>query len=396
MKGRLAKIFDLPEANVRVRADQLGGAFGSKLDMKLEGLVALASWFAHRPVRMELNRDEVFVTAAKHSATVTVSTGCDEQGRIVGRILDITYNAGAYAVTTPRALATGMIRAPGPYAIPAIRAQARARYTNTVPTGPFRGAMTGQVCFAGESAIDELAGQAGIDAVEFRRRNVIRPGDEYATGEVMTDVKFVEIVDDLALGIGWDESRAPARPGFARGLGVGLVIKSTRAPSRSEASVVLHRSGAIEVWCSAIEMGQGAHKTMSEMAAGRLAVEPEDVQIIAVDTDFSGFDAPTSSARTTLMTGRAVELAVDDLKRQIGEIASARWGSEPDELVQEQATIRSADGRHCLEYADVVALSGRSEIVGLGKLETPPVTGRSTRSPARVCTRSVGTRAVWR
>lgn len=371
VKRRLATMFDLPEQNVRVRVDNLGGGFGGKLDMKTEGMVALASWFVRRPVRLELRRDEMFVTSAKHAATVKVSTGCDAYGKLLARRVDVTYNAGAYAVSTPRAIITGLVRAPGPYLIPNVYVQVRGIYTNTVPTGPFRGAMTGQICFAGESAIDELATMAGIDSVEFRRRNVIRPGEEYATGEAMSDVKFSEIVEDLAAGVGWHGPLAPCPPGIARGRGVGLVIKSTRTPSRSEASVMVDACGSIEVWCSAAEMGQGAHRALSMMAARRLDVASDRVKMALVDTHYGGFDAPTSSARTTLMTGLAVERAADDVRDQLSEMARAHWGLPASNVTHCDGVVGVIGGSDELTYAELVQLSGRRELIGIGLMDTP-------------------------
>lgn len=372
VKRRLATMFDLPEENVRVRVDSLGGGFGGKLDVKLEGMVALASWFARRPVRLELLRDEMFVTSAKHAATVTVSTGCDADGRLLARRIDVTYNAGAYAVSTPRAIITGMVRAPGPYLIPHVYVQVRGVYTHTVPTGPFRGAMTGQICFAGESGIDELAAMAGIDPVDFRRRNVIRAGGEYATGEVMSDVKFPEIVADLAAAVSRGEPPEPSPPGLVRGRGIALVMKSTRTPSRSEASVMVDADGTIEVWCSAVEMGQGAHRALSRMAANRLNMAPERITMAFVDTDYGESDAPTSSARTTLMTGLAIERAADAVRAKLSELAAARWGLRASDVVHSDGAISPAAGGGLVRYAEIVKLSGRRELIGVGVMDTPP------------------------
>lgn len=330
VRRRLAQIFGLADDRVRVCVDPLGGGFGAKLDLRLEALVALGSRTVGRPVRMELRRDEIFMTASKHAATVTITTGADRDGRLRARIVDIVYNGGAYALSTPRSTRTGMIRSPGPYAIPDVLCRVVGRYTNTVPAGPFRGAMTGQVCWAHESAMDELAALLDMDPVELRMRNVLRDGDVFATGEAMRDMRYRDLVEAAAKGVDWDAETGSTRPGTSRGKGLAVVLKSTRTPSRSEAHVVLDATGRITVRTSSIEMGQGAHTSMAELVAARLRMPAGEVFVSLVDTHRTPFDTTTSSSRSTLTMGTAVELAADDLRRRIDELATAgRPGTAP-------------------------------------------------------------------
>jgi CO/xanthine dehydrogenase Mo-binding subunit len=366
VRRRLAAIFGLESDRVRVRADNIGGGFGSKLDLKLEGMVAFCARVVGRPVRMELRREEVFVTAAKHAATVTITTGADEDGRLLARIIDVVYNAGAYALSSPRAIRNGMIRSPGPYNIPNVLVRASARYTNTVPTGPFRGAMTGQVCWAHESALDELAQVIGIDPLEIRRRNLLRDGQTFATGETMHEMRYVELIDAAARGIGWGTALPPARDGVVRGRGLAAVLKSTRTPSRSEAHVVLDAVGRVTVRCSSVEMGQGAHWTLAEMAARQLEISPEDILFTAVDTAHTPFDTVTSSSRTTLSMGTAVEQAAQSLRAQIDRHFVDRFGPNLSPRHVDGRVI-GADGSS-LSYAEVAEECG--ELVGEGEFRS--------------------------
>ncbi len=373
VRNRLAEIFGLEEHQVRIRADNLGGAFGGKLDLRLEGLVAVASRAVGRPVRMELRRDEVFLTCAKHAATVTITTGADRQGRLLARVIDVVYNAGAYATSTPRASRTGMIRSPGPYSIPNVLVRASGRYTNTVPTGPFRGAMTTQVCWAHESALDELAAELQLDPVDLRQRNVLRDGDTYATGEVMHGMHYSELVTAAAQGVGWGEPEQPATGSCARGRGVAVVIKSARTPSRSEARVCLDGDGRLTVRVSSAEMGQGAHPSMAALAATKLAVPSAEVEVSHVDTNVTPFDTTTSSSRSTLMMGLAVEAAAVDLRRRIDALVEGWWGEGTEPPVHENFCVRpSGQPSRSLSYRDVVLKAGLNEIVGEGEYATPP------------------------
>src|SRR5690606_18844225 len=114
----LVKILNLPPEQVRVIAFNLGGAYGSKGGIKIEPMVACAARKARRPVRLALDREEVFATIGKHAARITIKTGVKEDGTLVARQVDVAWNAGAYAVSSPFASRQGMVRAPGPYRIP--------------------------------------------------------------------------------------------------------------------------------------------------------------------------------------------------------------------------------------------------------------------------------------
>ena len=376
VRQRLATVFRLEPEQVRVRGDALGGGFGSKLDVKLEGLVALAARAVGAPVRMELRREEVFMSAAKHAAAVTVTTGVDTEGRILARIVDIVWNAGAYALSTPRASRTGMIRSPGPYRIPHVLARSVARYTNTVPTGPFRGAMTGQVCWAHESAIDEVAAEIGLDPVEMRRRNLLRDEDTFATGDVMHDMHYLELLDavDAALT---EEAPTAREPSRVRGTGFGAVLKTTRTPSRSEAIVQVGADGAVTVRTSSVEMGQGSASSLAELAAARLGMPPEMVEVSLPDTAWTPFDQTTSSSRTTFAMGLAVERAASDLRSRIDGLVAGWWEIDAELLVHRDGVVGHQTDTSCSEtYGEVLRRSGQEELVGHGTYESEPGAGR--------------------
>ena len=378
VRARLAQIFGMPEDHIRVSADNLGGGFGAKTDAKIEPLVACASLVTGRPVRIELRRDEVFVTAAKHSARVRIRTGVKNDGTLVARQIEIVWNAGAYAIATPRSARTGMIRSPGPYRIPHVSASSIARYTHTVPTGPFRGAMTGQICWAHESALDEIAADLGIDPVEMRRRNVLRDGDEYATGEAMQEMFYTDLVEAVAKGIEWDTPVEPSgEPHRVRGKGMALVLKSTRTPSRSEVGLRLDRDGRFTILISAVEMGQGAQPTMALIAAGELDVDPGLFDVSSPDTQWTPFDSTTSSSRTTFFTGSAVRDAARNLKDRIVIMAADVLAVDPDSIQHDRgAVVVRQNPQRRRTYEQILADAGEDEVVVAGAYETPPGLGQ--------------------
>ena len=367
----LEKMFSLPEDAVRVRTLNLGGGYGAKGQIKIEPMVACAARAVRRPVRMELARDEVFQTIGKHAATVELTTGVSSDGRFVARRVRVNYNAGAYAVTSPGGSGQGLTRANGPYHIPNVDIDSVATYTNTVPTGPFRGAMTSQLAFAYESQIDDIAAELGMDPVELRRLNLLREGDVYPTGEALHDLRYDDMLDDLVSAIEWGTPSAPARPGTARGKGVAIIIKNTLTPSRSEARLQLCPDGRVHVHSSSVEMGQGANATIVQLAADYLGLPAERIAMGFPDTRFTPFDTTTSSSRTTFSMGDAVHKAATDLKGRLSELAATHWGVAPDEVGLEGGeVVTSAAGGHRLPWEQLLQEAEREDLTGHGVFQS--------------------------
>lgn len=353
--------------DVSVRTLNLGGAYGAKGQIRIEPMAACVARVAGVPVRFELERDEVFATIGRHAGTVRMRTAVAADGTFLGREIDVVYNAGAYAITSPFAAGQGITRAPGPYRIPAVRARSRALYTNTVPTGPFRGAMTGQLTLAYELQLEEIAADLGIDPVELRRRNLLRDGDTYATGEVMEGLHYDRILDGLVAELGPRPGPEHARDGAVRtGRGVAITLKTTLTPSRTEAHLVVDRDGVVTVHAAATEMGQGATATIMLNVAHELALDPALVRRLPIDTDRDPFDTATGSSRSTYSTGVALHGAALDLRRRLDGLAT---GDPAAGLAHRDAGLVLPDGSW-RSYADVLAAAGVDEVRGEGVFQS--------------------------
>lgn len=368
----LEKMFGLPENGVRVRTLNLGGGYGAKGQVKIEPMVACAARTVGRPVRMELDRDEVFLTIGKHATRVELTTGLDRDGRIVGRRVKVNYNAGAYAVTSVIGSGQGLTRANGPYAIPHVAIESDATYTNTVPSGPFRGAMTSQLAFAYEQQMDDIAAALGMDPVELRRLNVLRDGDVYATGEALHDLHYDEMLDDLVDGIGWGTPCEPAPPGKARGKGLGIIIKNTLTPSRSEALLRACPDGTVHVFSSSVEMGQGAHATILQLASDYLGIPIDWLVMGFPDTRHTPFDTTTSSSRTTSSMGEAVQKAAADLTSRLRSLAADQWQVPDDDVECVGGSVRLVRGDTSpeLTWAELIQQAARPDVVGHGVFQS--------------------------
>jgi CO/xanthine dehydrogenase Mo-binding subunit len=324
-RADIAHAFGLDEADVRVVAPPMGGSFGAKTFVRLEALVAALARKAGRPVKATLDRTEEFLCLNRHPATLRVRIGATRDGTLVAKELDCWVDTGAYADCGPGVATKMGYAGVGPYRIPHVRVDALAIYTNLPPNGAFRGYGAMQSVWASERTMDALADELGMSPLELRRRNVLRDGDEFATGEVMHDVRFAECLDAAAAAIGYEDD--------PHGAGLCVLLKGMQTPSR--AAIAVERTPVGYVLRSAsCEMGQGVRESLRLMGAELLGCEPGQIEVPDPDTDASPYDTRTTSSRSTHMMGRALVEAVRDLResggeRGFGEVSN-EGGLDPD------------------------------------------------------------------
>lgn len=362
VREALAKMMRVTPEAVRVHTFNLGGAYGAKTTTKIEPMVACATRIMRRPVRVELDRDEVFQTIGKHSAQVRVKTAVTDDGRLLARDLRVVWNAGAYADTSRGGSHAGLVRAPGPYRIPHVKVESVAVYTNTVPSGPFRGAYTSQTCWAYESQLDDIAADLGIDPVEIRRRNLLRDGDTYATGEKMHEMHFTELLDAAAASIDWSGPKIPSA-GWRRGTGVAVMIKSATTPSRSEARLRLTGEGKVIAYSSSVEMGQGANATLVQLVATELELSPDRIELPFPDTAEAPYDLKTAASRTTFTMGSAMRRAARAMKQRLSDLAAEQLEVDQVGIFHSGGCVGVVgDPSSLMPYEEVLAAAGIPEV----------------------------------
>ena len=326
VRSDLARIFALDPSRVRVVCEPMGGSFGGKTFVRLEGIVAALARKAGRPVKAVLGRSEEFQTLNRHPAVVRVKLGATSDGRLVAARFWCWADTGAYADSGPGVAQKMGYAAPGPYRLGTVWVDSDCVYTNLPPNGAFRGYGQMQSTFARERALDVLAERLELDPLELRRRNVIRDGDVYATGEVMRDCMYAECLEAAARAVDWESGR--------EGKGVALVLKGMQTPSRAELAIEADEDGTYTLRCAATEMGQGAWRAISMLAAQELDVPTERVLMPIPDTDVVPYDTRTTSSRTTYVMGEALKAAVRDLRDSGGRRGHGAFeiegGLDPD------------------------------------------------------------------
>lgn len=376
VRAEIAALFDLPLGKVRIVVPYLGGGFGSKSYTKMEPITVALARKAGRPVRIVNRVSESMVTTRRHGARIHMRTAADAEGRLLARDTTISFDTGAYADNGPRVTATGGDAAPGPYRWSGVRVDALCVYTNTAPSGSYRAFGASHVQWVGEMQVDEVAQRAGIDAVEVRRRNLLRPGEQVRPGGKPLDADLIGDIEKVAAALGWDDPRGPD---IGRGLSVGLLAAG--AHPVSSAVVRLEADGEAIVLVGSTEMGQGQRTAFAQIAAEVLGMDAERVRCMGTDTRFTPYDRSTGASRSTTLAGLAVQRAAQEVRDDLLAIAARIWPDQEHEIVLAEGAAWCGDERRT--YPELIAkrfgLSG-GQLIGEGGVH-PEGTGSYAEGP---------------
>lgn len=332
-RKEIAHLFDLDESRVRVLTGRVGGGFGGKQELLTEDLVALAVLRTGHPAQYEMTRsDEFTIVPSRHPFRVVVDLGATEDGVLTAIKVDVLANTGAYGNHGPGVMFHGVSESVSVYRCANKRVDAESVYTHTMPSGAFRGYGLGQVMFAIESAMDELARRVGIDPFELRRRNVVVPGDHL----LVTDPDEVGDLDmhsygldqclDLAQAALADRSAdEPAPPGTLVGEGMAIAMIATIAPRGhyAEAAVRLLDDGRYEASVGTTEFGNGTTTVHGQLVAQALGTTVDRVLIRQSDTDVTGYDTGAFASAGVVVAGLALHRAALQLRAKILTAAAA-------------------------------------------------------------------------
>src|SRR5256712_8339440 len=296
------QIFRVPQSHLRVVTGEVGGSFGVRSGVYPEH--ALVLWAAKRlgrPVKWTSERREGFVTDDHGRDNVsTVELALDANGKFLALRVAITLNVGAYL--TPRSAGPGTNNVggvAGVYTTPAIHVHTTGVFSNTTPTGPYRGAGRPEATYAIERVIDVAALELKIDPVELRRRNLIPPtAMPFKTGLVFTydcgDFgRGMDMAIDLADRAGFEKRRAEARQrGKLRGLGIANPVEVAGGPytamNPDTAELRVNPDGSVSLFTGSTSMGHGNETAFAQIVSDRLGVPPERIQVFWGDSDALG------------------------------------------------------------------------------------------------------------
>ncbi len=355
IRHELAKALGLDEALIRVRSAAVGGGFGGRHSAPVEVLVTAAvARHLGRPVRWDETRTENLASMPHGRAQDhTVSIGFDDDGRIVGLRVHNLADCGAYPHFGPLMPFMSRKLAPGPYRVPRVDYAWTAVATTTNPVGPYRGAGQPEVTNGLERTIDTAARALGLDPLELRRRNLLRPdelGVPTVGGLTYDSGDYAAALDRAAELIGYDgavgyealrnrqaELRAAGGPAL---LGVGFACYVSYVDTSPEhASVTVEADGSIGVRCGTFSHGQSHATTIGDVVAAELGVAREAVRYLDGDSDGTPTGGGTGGSRSAQMGGGAALLAARAVVERARAIAASLLEANPDDLVLMPAGI---------------------------------------------------------
>lgn len=376
----LAPVLGLPMKRIRVIKPRIGGGFGGKQEILMEDVAAHLTIATGRPVIYEYTREEEFIAArSRHPMRVHMKTGVKRDGTITANEMYALSDTGAYGChaltvtgnTGHKSMA--LYVGDGPYReSPNIRFYADVVYTNTPPSGAFRGYGVPQGYWPLDRHMEKVARELGLDPLEFRLKNAIRPGEyhpfskSWSEGreprpEIIHTVGLEQCVQQGKAVAGWDQKynnpewhSVPGKPHLRRGIGVAMVMQGTAIPylDMGGASIKMNDDGSFNLLIGATDLGTGSDTVLGQMAAEVLGIPLEDLIVYSSDTDFTPFDKGAYASSTTYISGTAAVLAArkvaERIRMRAARMLNERGGGpqvEADEIELADRKAVAPDGR---------------------------------------------------
>jgi CO/xanthine dehydrogenase Mo-binding subunit len=392
----------IPLERIRLVQPPTGGAFGGREDISIQIFLGLAALKLGQRVRIQYTRHESMIARHKrHPIDISYTLGAKRDGTLVAAKVRIVSDEGAYTSTGPFVLRKAVSHCTGPYRVPHVHCDGVAVFTNNNPTGAMRGFGASQMAIAYEGALTKLARELGVDPIALRRKNLLQDGEKVTTTQSLVVASGEDCLDAALERFGdWDKRsyQAPL-PTQRRGYGVSTICfgigYGDGFPDTSRARVRFDDEGVLEVYTSAVDVGQGLHSMAAQIAGSELGVDPADVRVIASDTQTTPDSGSSSATRQTVYTGNSIKLAAAELAWEIKDIALQYTGQTWHNVQLEGGKVRcGGDSNLVMPLSQVVRL-GRErgwslDRIGIYRTNTSPKNEDTGHSPRAFITYMFG------
>ena len=358
----LSRALGIPKSKIRVEKPRIGGGFGAKQTAVCEVYPAFVTLKTGRPAMLIYSREESQIAGSpRHEMEIRVRLGASKDGKI--RVLDLytLSNSGAYGEHGPTTVGLSGHKSIPMYtgSLEAFRFGYDVVYTNLQAAGAYRGYGATQGIFALETTVNELAEQLGMDPTVLRDRNMVKEGMVMPAyyGEVANACALDRCMAHCRDMFGWEE-KYPVRDmgnGKVRCAGVAMAMQGSCISSLDvgSATVKLSDDGTYNLIIGAADMGTGCDTILAQMVAECMDCSVEDVAVFGADTDVSPYDSGSYASSTTYITGKAVEKACTDLKKQICTIGAQMMGCTEEEVVFESTQVRRVNTDQTVSLQDI-------------------------------------------
>jgi 4-hydroxybenzoyl-CoA reductase subunit alpha len=359
----LAKVLQVPAAHIRVIACPNGGGFGGKSDIfNHEIVVAKAAMMLGRPVKICLNREEVFYAhRGRHPVLMKFRTGVDADGKITGMDLRTMVDGGSYGSYGVASLFyTGALQTVT-YHVPRYRFRGCRVFTNKPACGPKRGHGTVQPRFGQEVQLDKIADSLGKDPADLRLQMIAPPDSLTANYLKIGTIGLAECIRKVTARADWKNKHRKLPDGRGVGIacssylsGAGLPIYWNKMP-HSGVQLQLDRGGGVTVFCGCTEIGQGSDDVLVGIVAEVLGIDPFDIRCVTGDTDLTPVDLGSYSSRVTLMMGNAAIQAAERARDLIAEAVARKLELPREKLVfAERRVFLGEDPEQGMDWKEAV------------------------------------------
>src|SRR5579871_6184428 len=362
LRSLLASIFAIPENRLRVIAPEVGGGFGSKIDIYPEDmLMTFVSQRINKPVKWVESRRENFTCTIHGRGHVDYyELAAKRDGTMLGLKLKIIQDLGAYLqLLTPAIPTLSVLMMPGLYKFKSITADVIGAFTNCVPTDAYRGAGRPEATHGIERMVDVLAAELKMDPAELRMKNFVR-NDEFpfatATGLSYDSGNYALPLQTAMDTVGYGKLRSEQQEARKQGklMGIGMSAygeicafgptPATPTGGWESATVKIEPSGKVTIMTGASPHGQGEETTFAQIAADELGVDIDDVVVLHGDTSLVQYGIGTFGSRGTAIGGTALYYALQELKGKIKKFGATLLDSE-DVSLAGGSVVHEASGK---------------------------------------------------
>lgn len=372
LRTQVSVLVGLPETAVRVITPEVGGGFGSKLNVyREEALVPWCAMKLGRPVKWtETRRENIAATIHGRDTINDVELALKKDGTVLGLKVHILADVGAYhQLLTPLIPQLTALMLAGCYKIPAIDIEIKGVFTNKMATDAYRGAGRPEATYMIERIMEIGAKELGMDSAQFRLKNFPQPKEfpfTTITGLTYDSAKYQESIKRALQLSGYDALRKRQKNGWKNGkyygVGVSTYVEicaigpsaATPAGGWESGTVRIEPTGKVTILTGASPHGQGEETTFAQLIADELGINPDDVTVVHGDTLAVPYGIGTFGSRATAVGGTAAYLATQKLKTKLATLAGHLLGVKPTDVVIGRGQLTAKGGKKSIPFGELV------------------------------------------
>ncbi len=380
----LANALGISKSKIRVTKPRIGGGFGAKQTVVAEVYPAFVTWKTGKSSKIVYTREESLIASSpRHEMKMKVKLGGMKDGTISALQVYTLSNTGAYGEHGPTTVGLSGHKSIPMYSrgLKAFHFSYDVVYTNIQSSGAYRGYGATQGIFAVESMVNEFADMVGIDPILLREKNIVHEGDVMPAyyNEKVEASSLDRCIKKASEMFNWEE-KSQVRDmgnGKVRTSGIALAMQGSgiSGVDVGSATIKLSDDGDYHLLVGAADMGTGCDTILAQMAAECLECDIDKITVFGADSDISPYDSGSYASSTTYITGKAVEKACYDLRKNICEIAATMLACDEDELVFSGDKVAKADGSAEVSLVDISTKSmcGNNVPMQITQSHTSPV-----------------------